>query len=131
MQETQETWVQSLSWEDPLEKEMATHSSILARKIPWTEEPGRVTICRVAKSQTRPKQLSTHIAQRDVESQAAGTQTRHLVGEGPRDGQGARCLRSKTPRPEGFRSHRELFIHTFTLQISHLENEIIPVPPSL
>ena len=37
----QETWVQSLGWEDPLEKEMATHSSILAWKIPWTEEPGR------------------------------------------------------------------------------------------
>ena len=36
----QETWVQSLGWEDPLEKEMATHSSILALKIPWTEEPG-------------------------------------------------------------------------------------------
>ena len=37
----QETWVQSLGWEDLLEKEMATHSSILAWKIPWTEEPGR------------------------------------------------------------------------------------------
>jgi len=36
----QETWVQSLGWEDLLEKEMATHSSILAWKIPWTEEPG-------------------------------------------------------------------------------------------
>ena len=36
----QETWVQSLSWEDPLEKGMATHSSIPAWKIPWTEEPG-------------------------------------------------------------------------------------------
>ena len=36
----QETWVQSLGWEDPLEKEMATHSSILAWKIPWLEEPG-------------------------------------------------------------------------------------------
>ena len=35
-----ETWVQSLDWEDPLEKEMATYSSILAWKIPWTEEPG-------------------------------------------------------------------------------------------
>ena len=35
-----ETWVRSLVWEDPLEKEMATHSSILAWKIPWTEEPG-------------------------------------------------------------------------------------------
>ena len=37
-----ETWVQALGWEDPLEKEMATHSSILAWKIPWTEEPGRL-----------------------------------------------------------------------------------------
>ena len=36
----QETWVRSLGWEDPLEKEMATHSSILAWRIPWTEEPG-------------------------------------------------------------------------------------------
>ena len=40
MQETHETCVQSLCREDPLEKEMATHSSILARKIQWTEEPG-------------------------------------------------------------------------------------------
>ena len=36
----QETGVQSLGWEDPLEKEMATHTSILAWRIPWTEEPG-------------------------------------------------------------------------------------------
>ena len=38
----QETWVLSLDWEDPLEKEMTTHSSILAWSIPWTEEPGRL-----------------------------------------------------------------------------------------
>ena len=38
----QETWVRSLGQEDPLEKEMATHSSTLAWKIPWTEEPGRL-----------------------------------------------------------------------------------------
>ena len=37
-----ETWVQSLGQEDLLEKEMATHSSILAWKIPWTEKPGRL-----------------------------------------------------------------------------------------
>ena len=41
MQETPETWVQSLGQEDPLEEEMATYSSILAREISWTEEPGR------------------------------------------------------------------------------------------
>ena len=38
----QETWVQLLGWEDLLEKEMATHSSILAWRIPWTEKPGRL-----------------------------------------------------------------------------------------
>ena len=38
----QETWVQSLGWEDSLEKEMAPHSSILAWRIPWTEEPGKL-----------------------------------------------------------------------------------------
>ena len=36
----QETWVRSVGWEDPLEKEMATHTSILAWEIPWPEEPG-------------------------------------------------------------------------------------------
>ena len=40
MQETQETWLPSLGQEDPLEKEMATHSNILAWRIPWTEESG-------------------------------------------------------------------------------------------
>ena len=38
----QETWVQSLGWENPLENEMAAHSTILAWKIPWTTEPGRL-----------------------------------------------------------------------------------------
>ena len=42
MQELQETWVQSLGWKDPLEEGMATHSSLLAWRIPWTEEPGRL-----------------------------------------------------------------------------------------
>ena len=42
LQVTQEMWVQSLGEKDPLEKDMATHSSILAWKIPWTEEPGGI-----------------------------------------------------------------------------------------
>ena len=42
VQETQETWVRSLGWEDPLEEGMATHSSVLSWRIPWTEEPGRL-----------------------------------------------------------------------------------------
>ena len=42
MQETEETWVQSLGWEDPLGEGMASCSSILAWRIPWTEDPGRL-----------------------------------------------------------------------------------------
>ena len=42
MQEPQEMQIQSLGWEDPLEECMVTHSSILAWRIPWTEEPGRL-----------------------------------------------------------------------------------------
>jgi len=42
LQAMQETWVQSLGQEDPLEKKLALHSSTLAWKIPWTEEPGRL-----------------------------------------------------------------------------------------
>ena len=49
----QETQVQSLGREDLLEKEMAPHSSILAWKIPWTEEPGGLQVQGVTKSQTR------------------------------------------------------------------------------
>ena len=48
----QETWVWSLDWEDPLKKEMATHSSILTWEIPWTEESGRLQSMRSQKSQT-------------------------------------------------------------------------------
>ena len=46
MQETQEMWVQSLGWEDPLEEDMAAYSSILAWKIPWTKEPSRLQSMR-------------------------------------------------------------------------------------
>ena len=49
---TQETWVQFLGQEDPLEKEMATHFSIFAWEIPWTEEPGGLQSMG-SKSQTR------------------------------------------------------------------------------
>ena len=45
-----QTWLQPLGWEDPLEEEMATHASILAWKIPWTEELGGATRHGVAKS---------------------------------------------------------------------------------
>ena len=55
-----ETQVQSLGWEDPLEEGMATHSSILAWRIPWTEEPGRVTVHGITQSRTRLNQLSMH-----------------------------------------------------------------------
>ena len=49
----QETWVWSLGWEDPLEKDMATHSSVLAWETPWTEEPSRPESMGSQKSQTQ------------------------------------------------------------------------------
>ena len=49
----QETQVRSLGQEDPLEKEMATHSSILTWEIPWTEEPGRLQFMRSQNNQTQ------------------------------------------------------------------------------
>ena len=58
MQKTQETQVQSFDWEDPLEVEMATHSSILAWETPWTEEPGGLQSTGL-QSQTQLKQVST------------------------------------------------------------------------
>ena len=50
---TQETWVRSLGQEDPLEKEMATHSSTLAWKIPWTEKLGRLQSMGSQRTRTR------------------------------------------------------------------------------
>ena len=54
----QDTRVQSWGREDPLEKEMATHSSSLAWKIPWTEEPGRLQVHGVTNSRTRLSDLA-------------------------------------------------------------------------
>ena len=54
-----ETWVQFLGGEDPLEKEMATHSSILAQRIPWTEEPGTLQSTGSQESDTCER-LSIH-----------------------------------------------------------------------
>ena len=71
MQEAQETWVQFQGPEDPLEEGRATHSSILAGRIPWTEEPGRLQSRGVSKSQT---QLNTHTH--------THTQQQHLLGAG-------------------------------------------------
>ena len=53
MQETQETWVCSLGRENPLEEGMATHSSLLAWRIPWTEEPGRLQSMGSGRKQSR------------------------------------------------------------------------------
>ena len=53
-------WVRSLGFEDPPEKGMTTRSSILAWRIPWTEESAGTTVHSAAQSQTQLKQLSTH-----------------------------------------------------------------------
>ena len=56
------TRVQSLGWEDPLEKEMATHSSTLAWKIPWMEKPGSLQSMEVAKSRTRVSDFTFNVS---------------------------------------------------------------------
>ena len=58
----QETWVRSLGRENPLEKEMATHSSILAWRIPWTEELGGLQSMGVTKSQKRLSDFHFHFS---------------------------------------------------------------------
>ena len=58
---TQETLVQSQGWEDPLEKEMATHSSILAWEIPWTEEPGGLQSMGLQKESDMTQQPNNNI----------------------------------------------------------------------
>ena len=62
MQETQETWVQFLGWDDPLEEDMATHSSVLAWRIAWTEVPGgRQSIgCKELDMTEATEHTSTH-----------------------------------------------------------------------
>ena len=82
-----ETWVQSLGWEDPLEKEMATHTSIPAWRIPMDRGAWRATVHGVAKSRTQLKLLNTapHIGiwlprwEEETESQRAAHQSHRLA----------------------------------------------------
>ena len=83
--ETQEAQVPSLSWEDPLKESMATHSSILARKMPWTEEPGG--LCGVTVSDTTkatehsPADLEQQVLNFDLDqNQLQGLFEHRLVG---------------------------------------------------
>ena len=72
MQEKQEMWVRSLGWEDPLEEGMATHCSILAWRIPWTDGPGGLQSIELQRVKTGLKCLSTphtRIQERTVRSE--------------------------------------------------------------
>ena len=60
----QETWARFLGWEGPLEKEMATHSSILAWRIPWTEKPGGLFSPQCRKESDTTKQLTNGLSRR-------------------------------------------------------------------
>ena len=62
----QESWVRSLAWEDPLEKGMATHSSVLAWRIPWTEEPGGLQY-KVSQKPDMTKQLTLSLSKDLIE----------------------------------------------------------------
>ena len=75
----QETWVRALGWEDPLEKQMAIHSSTIAWKIPWTEEPGRLQSMGAAKSRTRLRDFSFSFSNKGNYKQ--GEKTAFRMGE--------------------------------------------------
>ena len=62
----QETRVRSLGWEDPLEKGMATHSSILAWRIPWTKEPGRLQSMGHKESDTTEQLTQQHFIEEEM-----------------------------------------------------------------
>ena len=93
----QETWVQSLGWGDPLDKEMATHSSILSWRIPWTEEPGRLQSMGSQESDTT--EYSTHAADARHEGDHSSIPG---WGRSPREGNGNplqySCLGNPTDR---------------------------------
>ena len=77
----QETWVQSLGWEDPQEEETATHSSILAWRIPWTEEPGRLhAVHEVEKRQDRAHRLTCGISYLSLKREASPNRMNYSVG---------------------------------------------------
>ena len=76
----QETWVQSLSWEDPLEKGLATHFRVLAWRIPWTEEPGRQHPRGCRELDTTERRTHTHQQSHVTEEQTQPSRTAHRVG---------------------------------------------------
>ena len=84
----QETWVQSLGLEDPLEKKMATHSSILVQRIPWTEEPGSL------------KSMGSKMTERLAHSSRRYLSRRRYYRKGPQDLDPSPChspLRDSAP----------------------------------
>ena len=80
-----ETWVRSLGWEDPLEKEMATHSSTLAWRIPWTEEPGRLQSIGSLRVGQTTEQLHFHFSLSCI-GEGNGNPLQRSCLENPRDG---------------------------------------------
>ena len=83
----QEMQVQFLDWEDPLEKEMVTHSGILAWEVPWTEEPGRLQSMGSQKNQTglSKQALSLH-SSKEFACQAGNTSSIPRAGRCPGEG---------------------------------------------
>ena len=86
-----ETWVQSLGWEDPLEKEMATHSSILAWKIPWTEEPGGLQSTGSQRVKTRLSDFTFRPIYCPLALCTVSTHHLTVEGDDSKAGQGPAC----------------------------------------
>ena len=115
MQETQETQVQSMGREDPLEEEMAAHSSILARKIPWTQEPGGLQSMGHKKSDpTECTHRAPWLGKVPDESESCPMTTwKHPSGGGPQ----AQEAQSASP---GFGSGETVYSRTGSSACEHL-----------
>ena len=92
MQDTQETWVQSLGWEDLLEEGMETPSSILAWKIPWTEEPGGLQSMGSQKSCTGLKGLREREMRRGMVGRIRGRKTKERAVNNSKTGREAAAV---------------------------------------
>ena len=95
-----ETWDQSLSWEDPLETEMATHSSTLAWKIPWTEEPGRLQSIESQREQVNSLTERARWWWGTAPSEIRGESTKQYSRKTPVFFGGGRCSRTSGWTPE-------------------------------
>ena len=128
----QETWIRLLGWEDPLEKEMASDSSILAWRIPWTEEPGELQSMGSQKSQTRLSDQRTTKISNCLESVLWDSGKPRRLGHflQARDGEHTGSALRKVPVPQGSERPHPLVPSTMALPKKEAVDSLSPLVTS-